>query len=66
MHLSDYMAKNRLSDEEVASSIGRDRATVSRIRRKKIRPNWETIEKIRTFTGDAVTADDFVQMEAAE
>jgi transcriptional regulator with XRE-family HTH domain len=66
MHLSDYMAKNRLSDEEVANSIGRDRATVSRIRRKKIRPNWETIEKIRTFTGDAVTADDFVQMEAAE
>lgn len=66
MHLSDYMTLKRLSDQEVAAGIGRDRATVSRIRRRKVRPDWETIERIKTFTHRKVTADDFLQREAAE
>ncbi len=66
MHLSDYMMKNRLSDVEVADGIGRDRATVSRIRRRKVRPDWTTIEKIKDWSRGEVTADDFVEREAAQ
>lgn len=66
MHLSDYMMKNRLTDVEVADGIGRDRATVSRIRRRKVRPDWTTIEKIKDWSRGAVTADDFVEREAAQ
>lgn len=66
MHLSDYMTEHRLSDEQVAEGIERSRATVSRIRRRKVRPDWQTIERIKVFSGGAVTADDFVQLGAAE
>lgn len=66
MHLSDYMTTNSLSDDQVAESLKCSRATVSRIRRRKVRPDWATIEKIKTFTNGQVTADDFVQREAAE
>ncbi len=64
MHLADYMGgKNpdgkRFSDEEVAAAIKRSRATVSRIRRRKVRPDWATIEAISDFTGGLVTANDF-------
>lgn len=64
MHLSDYMAgKNplakRLRDDEVAAAIGRSRVTVSRIRRKKVRPDWKTIKAIEDFTEGLVTANDF-------
>lgn len=65
MHLSDYMANNRLRDEQVAEAIGCSRATVSRIRRRKVRPDWATIEKIKNFSDGLVTADDFVQREAS-
>lgn len=59
MHLADYMIKNALTDETVAKKIGRSRPTVSRIRRKLVRPDWNTIEAIETFTRGACTADDF-------
>lgn len=59
MHLSDYMAEKNLKDADVAGGIGRSRATVSRIRRGKVRPDWETIQAIRSFTRGKVTADDF-------
>lgn len=65
MHLSDYMAAKSLSDDEVAKGISRSRATVSRIRRRKVRPDWATIENIKAYTAGEVTADDFVS-EAAE
>lgn len=70
MHLSDYMAGNNpegrnLSDEEVAVAIKRSRATVSRIRRRKVRPDWQTIEAIEKFTGGQVTAGAFVKLEGA-
>lgn len=64
MHLSDYMEAKGLSDGEVANLIGRSRPTVSRIRRKVVRPDWETIRKLEAVTDGAVTANDFV--EAAE
>jgi transcriptional regulator with XRE-family HTH domain len=66
MHLSDYMTKKNLSDNEVAEAIKRSRATVSRIRRRKVRPDWQTIEKIREFTDGACTADDFVELGVAQ
>lgn len=59
MHLSDYMAVHNLDDDQVAAAIKRSRATVSRIRRRKVRPDWETIEELRQFSGGLITADDF-------
>jgi transcriptional regulator with XRE-family HTH domain len=67
MHLSAYMAKRRLSDEVVADAIGRSRVSVSRYRRRLVRPDWEAIEKIKAYTDNAVTADDWVgPLETAE
>lgn len=70
MHLADYMGGmnpngQRFSDEEVAAAINRSRATVSRIRRRKVRPDWETIEAITAFTGGLVTATDFQNMRVS-
>ena len=66
MHLSDYMAERNLSDEQVAAAINRNRVTVSRIRRRKVRPDWETIEALRQFSEGAITADDFASLVVAE
>lgn len=66
MHLADYMKVNRLSDQEMALRIGCSRPTVSRLRRKLLRPEWATILKIEAETGGAVTANDFVELETAQ
>jgi hypothetical protein len=66
MHLSDYMTLHNLDDDAVASGIDRTRVTVSRIRRRKVRPDWGTIEEIKRFTNGAVVADDFQTLEAAQ
>lgn len=67
MHLSDYMTLHRLDDDAVANAIGKTRATVSRIRRRKVRPDWPTIEKIKEFTEGESTADDYQDIgEAAQ
>lgn len=69
VHLADYMATKGLSDDEVATGINRSRPTVSRIRRRLVRPDWATIEEIKTFTKGESTADDYVnitQPEAAQ
>lgn len=63
IHLSDYMAANDLTDPDVAEAIGVTRASVSRFRRRKMRPDWQTIEKIKQFTGGQVTADDWASLE---
>lgn len=65
MHLSDYMSEQNLTDATVAEAIGRSRATVNRIRNRKVRPDWETIKAIRHFTRGKVTADDFEEVGAA-
>jgi hypothetical protein len=66
MHLSDYMTLHKLDDEAIANGIKRSRVTVSRIRRRKVRPDWETIERLNTFTAGQVTADDFRILEATQ
>lgn len=62
VHLADYMASRNLSDDAVATSLKCSRATVSRIRRRKVRPEWKTIEKIKDLTDGLVTADDFADL----
>ncbi|WP_375413067.1 helix-turn-helix domain-containing protein [uncultured Bradyrhizobium sp.] len=65
VHLADYMAQRGLSDEEVATGISRSRPTVSRIRRRLVRPDWETLEEIKKFTNGVSTADDYQNLEVA-
>lgn len=64
VHLADYMADKGLSDEAVAKELECSRPTVSRIRRKLVRPDWETIKKITKFTNGFSTADDYQNIEA--
>jgi hypothetical protein len=66
MHLAEYMALHKLDDDAVALGIGKTRVTVSRIRRRKVRPDWDTIEAIKIFTKGASTADDYAQLEPAQ
>lgn len=66
MHLSEYMTLHNLDDDAVAAGISRSRVTVSRIRRRKVRPDWDTLEEIRAFTNGASTADDYQSLEAAQ
>lgn len=63
MHLADYMARNALSDEEVAKAIKRSRVSVSRYRRGLVRPDWDAIESIRKFTRDRVKPDDWCELQ---
>ena len=53
------MESRGLSDEDVAGAIEVSRVTVSRIRRRKVRPDWSTIGKLKDFSGGEITADDF-------
>lgn len=55
-----------LSDDEVASALEVSRATVSRIRRRKARPDWSTIGKLKEFSGGQITADDFQDLPLPE
>lgn len=64
MRLSEFMAARKLSDDDVAAAISRSRPTISRIRRGKVRPLWDTIEALRDFSDGAITADDFVHLDA--
>jgi transcriptional regulator with XRE-family HTH domain len=65
MHLSIFMQSKNLTDDQVAKAIRRSRATVSRIRRRKVRPDWETIQNLRVFTKGDVTADDFEMIDGS-
>ena len=53
------MSDNELSDEKVAEKTGLSRVTVSRIRRRIVRPHWSTIKKLKKLSRGLVTADDF-------
>jgi hypothetical protein len=68
MHLSDYMARHGLDDDAMVEEIRKatkrklSRPTISRIRRRIVRPTWETLDLLHKATGGAVTADDFRQV----
>jgi transcriptional regulator with XRE-family HTH domain len=66
MHLATYMAEKGLSDEDVAAAIARSRVSVSRYRRKLIRPEWETIEAIRLYTKGRVTEADWRRLSPSQ
>lgn len=66
MHLSAFMSSRELSDEAVAEAIGRSRVSVSRYRRRLMRPDWKAIEAIKSFTQGAVLADDWSEPLADE
>lgn len=66
MHLSEYMELIGVKDPQVAEAIGRTRPTVSRIRRKLVRPDWETINRITAWSRGAVSASDFAEIEKRE
>lgn len=66
MHLSEYMNLHKLDDDAVAAGIKKTRVTVSRIRRRKVRPDWATIEAIKEFTKGASTADDYASLEPSQ
>jgi transcriptional regulator with XRE-family HTH domain len=63
MHLSTFMKSKNLTDDQVAEAIGVSRVTISRIRRRKVRPDWSTIQNLRVFTKGDVTADDFEMID---
>lgn len=63
VHLSEFMDWKGLTDAQVAQKIGRARVTVSRIRRRKVRPDWATIEALRRWSGGKITADDFINLD---
>lgn len=62
MHLSDYMAQRGLKDQDVAPIVGVNRVSISRYRRRLVVPSWPTIERIRKFTGSAVTERDWAEL----
>jgi len=64
MHLADWMAARKLTDEQFAALVQADRVTISRIRRRVNRPSWELAARIKAATGGAVTADTFLPVEA--
>ena len=65
MHLSEYMVLHDLNDEQVAVAIKCSRVTVSRIRRRKVRPDWPTIAKLERWSNGSITANDFQNLENA-
>ncbi len=65
MKLADYLTLKGLSDADFGELIGKDRSTVSRLRRTNQCPSRETMQAIADATKGAVTANDFWLAEAA-
>jgi hypothetical protein len=71
MQLADWMHRKNLRDQAMADLLTNDlvqveRSMVSRYRRRTHRPSWPVVERIIEVTGGEVTADDFVNVQAAE
>ncbi|MBB3910861.1 helix-turn-helix domain-containing protein [Sphingomonas desiccabilis] len=52
--LADYMARQRITDAEFASLIGKDRSLVNRMRRGEARPTLEVAAQIEVSTNGEV------------
>ena len=59
MTLSEYLETNSLTLEAFGELIGRDKSTVSLLRRGKTKPDRETVDRIHRATDGQVTANDF-------
>jgi len=65
------MELKNLSDEDVASAVGRSRVSVSRYRRRLERPSWDVVDRFSEWSAGAITPLDWpapadAQSEAAE
>jgi transcriptional regulator with XRE-family HTH domain len=58
--------KPKLTDAEFGALVGISQPQVSRLRAGLSRPSWATIDAIMTATKGKVSANDWVQTEAAE
>lgn len=71
MHLAQYMAELKLDDDAMADRVRTpdvpcDRSEINKYRRRKLRPSWAKIARIKKVTGGLVGADDWLVEEAAE
>lgn len=64
MTLDEWIKQEALTDAEFGAKIGRDRTTVSRIRREKTCPDPATMQAIVDATGGAVEPNDFFDIPA--
>ena len=64
MHLSEYMERNGLKDEDVAAAIGVERETVLRYRHRTIIPRPKMMQKISRWSKGKVPLESW--LEAAE
>lgn len=60
MKLQEYMKLKKMSDEDMAALIGKDRTLVSKYRRGKVSPPIEVIAVIEAKTDRAVSFQDFL------
>lgn len=66
MKLANFLESKGISQAKFADLIGVEQAAISRYITGTRMPRKEHLARIRTVTGGAVTADDFVLAEAAE
>jgi hypothetical protein len=64
------MERESLDDEAVARlvrtrNLNCDRTQINKYRRGLIRPDWPIIRRLKIVSGGDVTADDFLELEAA-
>lgn len=60
MTLRDWLAANNISDQDFAERLGVNRMSVWRYRTGVIVPDKDMLNRIRSETAGAVTANDFV------
>lgn len=65
MTLDQYLIDKDITDAAFAERIGRDPATVSRLRRGLTKPDWHTLDRIREATLGNVMPNDFLPSDAA-
>ena len=58
--MTEWLAREGLTQEDFAKRIGHDQSYVSRLCRRVTWPRPDVIVKIRAATGGAVTADDLM------
>jgi len=63
MKLSDWMQTAGITDEELARRVGKDRVTISRVRRGKNFPSWELAAQLRRVTDGKVGPEDFLEAQ---
>ena len=66
MKLAEYLAKHGISQQKFARRVGLSKGTVSLLARGMTWVSRDAAQKIAKATRGRVTANDFVQREAAE